>query len=172
MQIQELTFPEVKKITLKTFSDERGFFRETFRDSRLFSTFVQDNHSFSKKNVIRGMHFQCSPGQAKLVTPVQGVIFDVVVDIRKNSLTFGKWEGVYLDAALGDQLFIPVGFAHGFCVLSEEGAHVCYKVSSFYDSHEEKTFRYDDPRVGIKWPCSTPLLSERDRLAPLLEDVV
>lgn len=172
MQIQELSFPEVKKITLKTFSDERGFFRETFRSLDFAVTFVQDNHSFSEKQVIRGMHFQRFPGQAKLVTPIQGIIFDVVVDIRRESPTFGKWEGVYLDAALGDQLFIPVGFAHGFCVVSEEGAHVSYKVSSFYDPQEEKTFRYDDPRLGIQWPGSSPKLSERDRLAPCLEEVL
>ena len=149
MHIQELSFPEVKKITLKTFSDERGFFREVFRHESLPSLFVQDNHSYSKKNVIRGMHFQRYPGQAKLVTPIQGVIFDVVVDIRRESPTFGHWEGVYLDASLGEQLWIPVGFGHGFCVMSQEGAHVCYKVSSFYREEEEKTFRYDDPDVQI-----------------------
>ncbi len=172
MQIQELSFPEVKKITLRTFSDERGFFRETFRNGPSFPQFVQDNHSFSKKNVIRGMHFQRYPGQAKLVSVVQGVIFDVVVDIRKESPTFGKWEGVYLDASLGEQLFIPVGFAHGFCVVSDEGAHVCYKVSSFYQGEEEKTFCYNDPFVGIEWPCNEPILSERDGRASLLKDVV
>ena len=172
MQIQELSFPEVKKITLKTFSDERGFFRETFREGSFPSSFVQDNHSFSKKDVIRGIHFQHSPGQAKLVTVVQGIIFDVVVDIRKESPTFGKWEGVYLDAHLGEQLWIPVGFGHGFCVVSEEGAHVCYKVSSFYQEAQEKTFRYDDPFVGIEWPCQFPLLSTRDASAPFLKELI
>ena len=117
------------------------------------------------------MHFQRAPGQAKLVTVVQGMIFDVVVDVRPESSTFGKWIGVQLDAALGEQLWIPIGFAHGFCVLSD-GAHVYYKVSTPYDAAEERTFRYDDPFVGIQWPLSSPILSDRDRLAPLLKGVV
>ncbi len=176
MQTQELSLLEVKKFTLKTYADERGFFRETFRSfpySALGITcdFVQDNHSMSKRGVIRGMHFQRSPGQAKLVTVVCGKIFDVVVDVRSTSPTFGKWEGVMLDGALGEQLWIPVGFAHGFCVLSEE-AHVCYKVSSLYNENEEQTFSYNDPFVGIEWPCEDPLLSEKDRRAKSLQEVV
>jgi dTDP-4-dehydrorhamnose 3,5-epimerase len=165
-------FPEVKKITRRFFADERGFFQETFREGELPVAFVQDNHSFSKKDVIRGIHFQRFPGQAKLIIPVKGVIFDVVVDVREESPTFGKWEGVLLDAALGEQLWIPVGFGHGFCVISDEGAHVCYKVSALYDPKEEKGFRYDDPFVGIEWPCKAPLLSERDLGAPLLQEVL
>lgn len=118
------------------------------------------------------MHFQALPGQAKLVTVVTGKIFDVVVDIRQDSPTFGKWEGVYLDGETHEQLFIPVGFAHGFCVVSET-AHLLYKVSSLYNPDTERTFRYDDPFVGIRWPVSSPiLLSNKDRNAPLLKEAL
>jgi len=163
-------FPEVRLTTSRIFTDERGFFRETFRENWSDLQFVQDNHSFSKKGVIRGMHFQRSPGQVKWVTVLTGVIFDVLVDVRKGSPTFGKWAGIYLDADKGDQLLIPVGFAHGFCVTSQE-AHVLYKVSSYYNPQEERTFRYDDPQVGIAWPVEIPILSERDLQAPLLCEV-
>lgn len=175
MEVQDLSLDGVKKIRLKVFFDGRGFFRETFRNSLyreigIVEEFAQDNHSFSKKGTIRGMHFQRSPGQAKLVTVMAGEIFDVVVDIRRGSPTFGKWEGVHLDAAKGDQIYVPAGFAHGFCVLSEE-AHVCYKVSTLYDPAEEFGFRYDDSEVGIVWPVDEPLLSERDLKSPLMREV-
>lgn len=163
-------FPEVKHTNCRIFADDRGFFSETFRQSWSEYQFVQDNHSFSKQGVVRGMHFQRSPGQVKWVTVLTGVIFDVVVDIRKESSTFGQWAGVYLDADKGDQLLIPVGFAHGFCVTSQE-AHVLYKVSAYYDPQEEKTFRYDDPDINILWPIENPILSERDESAPLLREV-
>jgi dTDP-4-dehydrorhamnose 3,5-epimerase len=133
--------------------------------------FVQDNHSFSTQGTVRGMHFQRSPGQAKLITVIEGEIFDVVVDIRPSSPAFGQWEGIFLSALQGDQLFVPVGFAHGFCVVSES-AHVCYKVSSIYNPLEECGFRYDDPFVGIAWPVQEPLLSDRDLSSPLLKEVV
>lgn len=176
MKVETLSLNGVKLLRPKIFFDARGFFRETFRkplyeQAGIPSDFVQDNHSFSKRGTIRGMHFQRSPGQAKLVTVMQGKIFDVVVDVRPESPTFGKWEGVDLDASTGVQLFIPVGFAHGFCVVSDE-AHVCYKVSSVYDPLEERCFRYDDPFVGIQWPEANPLLSERDRASPLLSEVI
>lgn len=176
MQVQNLSLEGVKRIRIKIFPDDRGFFRETFRSS-LYSErgvptdFAQDNHSFSKKGTLRGMHFQRSPGQAKLVTVIEGEIFDVVVDIRPSSPTFGKWEGVDMKAEHGDQLYVPAGFAHGFCVLSDQ-AHVCYKVSSVYNPVEEFSFRYDDPEVGIIWPIAEPLLSERDRLSPWMREVV
>lgn len=177
MQVENLSLEGLKRIRVKIFFDDRGFFRETFRNS-LYSAvgipidFAQDNHSFSKKGTIRGMHFQRFPGQAKLVTVIEGEIFDAVVDIRPLSPTFGKWEGIFMKAEAGDQLYIPPGFAHGFCVLSQE-AHVCYKVSSLYDPKEEFTFRYDDPEVGIRWPIAAPpLLSEKDRLSPLMREVV
>lgn len=176
MEVQELSLEGVKKIRLKVFFDDRGFFRETFRDAfyqqlGITESFAQDNHSFSKRGTVRGMHFQRSPGQAKLVTVMEGEIFDVVVDIRPESPTFRKWEGVYLNAADGDQIYVPTGFAHGFCVLSEQ-AHVCYKVSTAYDPLEEFGFRYDDPEVGIVWPIDEPLLSDRDRSSPLMREVV
>ena len=158
-------FPEVQMTTSRLFVDERGFFRETFRKSWSEISFVQDNHSFSKQGVIRGMHFQRSPGQVKWVTVLTGTIFDVIVDIRKASPTFGKWAGIYLEAEKGDQILIPNGFAHGFCVTSYE-AHVLYKVSSYFDPQEEKSFRYNDPDINIQWPCETPILSERDAEAP------
>lgn len=174
MQVLDCSFPEVKRISPKIFSDDRGFFRETFRktsylEAGISCEFVQDNHSYSKRGTIRGMHFQRFPGQAKLVTVVSGKIFDVFVDIRPNSPTFRKWEGVYVDPEV--QLFIPVGFAHGFCVVSDE-AHVIYKVSTVYDPIEEKSFRYDDPEVGIEWPCSEPTLSPRDLSSPFLREAI
>ena len=174
MDVEELSLEGVRKIRPKIFLDDRGFFRETFRRPLYAAAgidvdFCQDNHSFSKQGTVRGMHFQRLPGQAKLVSVMQGKIFDVVVDIRPLSPTFGKWEGVYLDEA--EQLFIPVGFAHGFCVMSET-AHVCYKVSTVYDPLEERSFRFDDPFVGIVWPVEAPLLSERDRVAPLLKEAL
>ncbi|MBS0603519.1 MAG: dTDP-4-dehydrorhamnose 3,5-epimerase [Verrucomicrobia bacterium] len=176
MEVKELSLAGVKMIRPKVFFDDRGFFRETFRKplyqkAGVDVDFVQDNHSFSKKGTIRGMHFQRSPGQAKLVSVMEGKIFDVVVDVRPDSPTFGKWEGVYLDAALGDQLYVPVGFGHGFCVVSEQ-AHVFYKVSNIYDPAEERSFRFDDPFVGIAWPVADPLISERDRTCPLLKEAV
>ncbi len=176
VDVQDLTLEGVKRVRPKIFLDDRGFFRETYRKplyekAGITTEFAQDNHSFSKKGTIRGMHFQRSPGQAKLVTVMVGRIFDVVVDIRPTSPTFGKWEGIYLDASEGDQIFIPVGFAHGFCVVSEY-AHVSYKVSTIYDPSEEFGFRYDDPFVGIVWPTQEPLVSERDRLNPTLREVV
>jgi dTDP-4-dehydrorhamnose 3,5-epimerase len=176
VEVQELSFAGVRRIRPKVFCDHRGFFRETFhqlfyRQVGITEGFVQDNHSFSKKGTVRGMHFQRFPGQAKLVTVIEGEIFDVVVDIRPSSPTFGKWEGVYLNASQGDQLFVPIGFAHGFCVVGEH-AHVFYKVSAVYDPAEERGFRYDDPFVGIAWPVEKPVLSERDLACPSLKEAV
>ncbi len=176
MEVKDLKLEGVKLLRSKMFFDNRGFFRETFRkplfqQAGIAWDFVQDNHSFSKRGVIRGMHFQRRPGQNKLVTVVQGTIFDVVVDIRPASPTFGQWEGVYLDAAQGDQLFIPNGYAHGFCIVSEE-AHICYKVSALFDPAEERGFRYDDPLVGIDWPIAQPILSDRDLESPLLQEAL
>lgn len=154
----------------KVFQDGRGFFLETHQNARyqekgIAASFVQDNHSFSKRGVIRGMHFQSEPGQAKLVRVAVGKIYDVIVDIRPNSPTFGKWEGVYLDDQQHQQLFVPVGFAHGFCVISPE-AHVLYKVSAPYHPDTEKGFRFNDPDIGIQWPLEAPIVSERDQSCP------
>jgi dTDP-4-dehydrorhamnose 3,5-epimerase len=176
MEIQDLSLPGVKLVRPKIFFDDRGFFRETFRkplydQAGIDCDFVQDNHSFSKRGTIRGMHFQRFPGQAKLVTVMEGKIFDVFVDIRPESPNFGKWDGVYLEAALGEQIFIPVGYAHGFCVMSDH-AHVCYKVSNIYNPSEERNFHFGDPFVGIRWPIEAPLLSDRDQNSPLLRDAI
>lgn len=171
MEIIDLSIPGLKLIRLTAFEDDRGFFKECYRKPRyvefgIEAEFVQDNLSFSKQNVIRGMHYQTEPGQAKLVSVLHGKIFDVAVDIRPDSPYFGKWTGVYLEADKHEQLFIPIGFAHGFCVMSPEGAHVHYKVSSVYDPSTEKTFRFDDPHVDIKWPIPNPSLSPRDLKCP------
>jgi dTDP-4-dehydrorhamnose 3,5-epimerase len=150
--------------------DERGFFMETYRRSLyaelgIGEEFVQDNHSRSRRGVVRGMHFQ--PGQAKLVRCARGEIFDVLVDIRPGSPTFGQWEGYTLGEKGGEQLYCPDGFAHGFYVVSEV-ADVVYKVSTYYDPAAESGFRYDDPEVGITWPSRDLQPSERDATAPSL----
>ena len=156
--------------------DARGFFQETYRRARFAEMgidldFVQDNHSRSGRGVVRGMHFQVGAGQSKLVRCARGAIFDVVVDIRRGSPTFGHWEAFELDDERHRQLFVPVGFAHGFCITSEV-ADVVYKVSSYYDPEIERGFAYDDPEVGIEWPAGLELtVSERDRTAPALHDV-
>lgn len=176
MEVINLRLQGLVLIKPKVFKDSRGFFLESFQQSAyekvgIHCPFVQDNHSFSQKGCIRGMHFQSFPGQAKLVRVAVGKIYDVAVDIRPSSPTFGQWEAVILDDQSHDQLFIPVGFAHGFCVLSEE-AHVLYKVSTPYDSKFEKGFRWDDPTIKIEWPVEHPILSERDQQAPFLHETV
>jgi dTDP-4-dehydrorhamnose 3,5-epimerase len=160
---------EPKLIKTHAFFDARGHFQECYRQSWGVGAFVQDNYSYSKKHVLRGMHFQQNPGQAKLVTVLQGVIFDVVVDLRLHSPTFGTWQAFELDGS--HQLLIPAFFAHGFLVLSDE-AHVFYKISSPYDPQEEKGFRFDDPEVGIQWPVQHPILSQKDAAAPSFAEVV
>ena len=154
--------------------DARGFFQETYRKQAfaelgIHDDFVQDNHSRSGRGVLRGMHFQ--PGQAKLVRCPRGAILDVVVDIRPGSAGFGGWESVRLDDESHLQLYVPDGFAHGFCVLSEL-ADVVYKVSGYYDPAGESGFRFDDQEVAIAWPVDLELkVSERDRTAPLLSEL-
>lgn len=175
MEVSHLRLEGLKLIKPKVFRDHRGFFLETFQQSMyekagIACSFMQDNHSFSQKGCIRGMHFQSLPGQAKLIRAAIGKIYDVVVDIRPQSPTYGQWESVILDDESHHQLFIPVGFAHGFCVLSNE-AHVLYKVSTPYDPKFEKGFRWDDPTVKIKWPVEHPIVSERDQQAPFLHEI-
>ena len=155
--------------------DERGFFVETFsRDAwaglGVAVEFVQQNHSRSRRGTLRGIHFQTEPGQAKLIRCARGEILDVAVDLRRGSPTYGQWEAHVLDDVSHHQLFVPVGFGHGFAVLSEE-ADVCYQVSSLYDPATEAGIAWDDPDVGIDWRLAEPLLSERDRTAPRLADV-
>jgi len=160
---------DLKLITPKLFSDERGYFLESYSFSKwdLPCTFVQDNQSYSKKNVIRGMHFQT--GQAKLVRCIKGTIFDVVVDMRQDSKTFGQWKGFTLSEDNHNQLFVPDGFAHGFGVLSAD-ALVLYKVSTEYDPTLESGFRFDDDRVGIQWGIDNPIVSQRDQKASTFEE--
>jgi dTDP-4-dehydrorhamnose 3,5-epimerase len=151
----------------KVFRDDRGFFLEPYNAERYKANgisvdFVQDNHSFSTKGVLRGLHFQTSPGQAKLLRCGRGSILDVAVDVRKGSSTFGKWWSIELDSQSHRQLFIPVGFAHGFCVLSDE-AEVFYKCSSVYDPKTETGIAWDDPEIAVAWPDVHPVVSARDQ---------
>ena len=150
--------------------DGRGFFMETFReapyrDAGILDSFVQDNWSHSERNVLRGLHFQRRQG--KLVTVVRGEIFDVAVDIRPDSASFGRWSGSLLSAENGRQLYVPPGFAHGFCVTSDE-ADVWYKATDIYRPEEEGGLVWNDPSLGIEWPVDEPVLSERDRAHPTL----
>jgi dTDP-4-dehydrorhamnose 3,5-epimerase len=154
--------------------DDRGFFLETYRrdlmeDQGIADEFVQDNHSRSRRGIVRGMHFQ--PGQAKLVRCVRGAILDVLVDIRAGSPQFGQWEGFALDDVDHRLLYVPDGFAHGFCVLSDI-ADVAYKVSTYYDPTAESGFAFDDPEVAIDWPDKENLIpSARDKAAPRLSEL-
>ena len=166
----------VKLIEPRVFGDERGFFMESWNELD-FNTqvqkisFVQDNHSRSKKGVVRGLHFQLPPhAQAKLVRCVLGSIYDVAVDIRRSSPTFGQWVGFELSAENKRQLWIPEGFAHGFVALTDF-AEVCYKTNEFWHKEYEGSVRWDDKTINIVWPLDeVPCLSEKDALAPYLED--
>ncbi|HSR93484.1 MAG TPA: dTDP-4-dehydrorhamnose 3,5-epimerase [Solirubrobacterales bacterium] len=156
--------------------DARGFMVETYRrdtwaELGVDVEFVQHNHSRSSKGTLRGLHFQTEPGQAKLVRCPRGRIFDVAVDLRTGSSTYGEWEGHELDDEAHRQLFVPAGFGHGFAVLSDV-ADVAYLLSSLYDPATESGIAWDDPDVGVEWPVDSPLLSERDKQAPRLAEVV
>lgn len=169
MRVIDLELPGLKLIQPQVFGDARGFFLETYsapryREAGIDMVFVQDNHSQSVKNTLRGLHYQSSPGQAKLVRVSRGRIWDVAVDIRPESKTFGRWHALELDDDKREQLFVPVGFAHGFCVLSDV-AEVQYKVSTPYDATTECALRYNDPDFQIAWPIDAPLLSARDQKA-------
>jgi dTDP-4-dehydrorhamnose 3,5-epimerase len=155
--------------------DERGFMLESYsRDAwaglGVEVEFVQHNHSRSSRGTLRGIHFQTQPGQAKLVRCARGEILDVAVDLRRNSPTYGQWEAHRLDDVKHRQLFVPVGFGHGFAVLSEI-ADVAYQVSSYYDPSTEAGIAWNDPDVGVDWQVSDPLLSGRDQSAPTLAEV-
>ncbi|MDQ3572458.1 MAG: dTDP-4-dehydrorhamnose 3,5-epimerase [Actinomycetota bacterium] len=155
--------------------DERGFLVESFRAARwaelgVDCEFVQDNHSRSERGVLRGLHFQTDPGQAKLVRCVRGSIWDVAVDLRRDSPSYGKWEGYELSDANHRQLFVPAGFAHGFCVLSDV-ADVAYKLSSYFNAATEAGIAWDDPDIAIEWPIPDPQTSDRDRDAPQLAQI-
>ena len=171
---KKLAIPDVIEIQPSVFPDQRGFFLESFKESDFISNgindkFVQDNISHSVLGIIRGLHFQKNPkAQAKLVTVVRGEIFDVAVDIRKNSPTFGKWVSELLSEENHKLLYIPEGFAHGFCVLSNE-ADVYYKVSNEYSPENEGGIVWNDPSLNINWPISKPVVSDKDSNLPLLK---
>jgi dTDP-4-dehydrorhamnose 3,5-epimerase len=155
--------------------DERGFFVETYgkdawAELGVDAEFVQHNHSRSSHGTLRGLHFQTSPGQAKLLRCARGAILDVAVDLRRDSSTYGQWEGHVLDDERHHQLFVPIGFAHGFVVLSDV-ADVAYLVSSVYDPATEAGIAWDDPAIGVDWQVDDPLLSGRDKVAPSLAEI-
>ena len=172
LQIEKCALPEVLLITPRVFADDRGFFLETYSE-RDFATvgikarFVQDNQSRSKRGVLRGLHYQLDRPQAKLVRVTRGKIFDVAADIRAGSPSFGKWVGVVLDDEKKQALWIPAGFAHGFCVLSDD-ADVAYKATDFYAPAAERGVRWDDPLLEIEWPIKDPILAEKDRQYALI----
>ena len=175
MKVIETTIPGVLLIEPKVFGDSRGFFLETFHLDRYITAdipgpFVQDNHSRSAKSVLRGLHFQKQYPQGKLVYVTSGIVFDVAVDIRKESPTFGKWVGVTLSADKHQQFYVPAGFAHGFCVLSDS-ADFQYKCTDYYHPEDEGCIRWDDPDIGIQWPVTSPTLSTKDANAPYLKNL-
>ena len=171
-----LEIPDVILIESKSFSDERGFFLESFKESDFVSNgittkFVQDNISHSFKGVLRGLHYQKNPkAQAKLVTCIRGEIFDVAVDIRQGSPTFGKWISEVLSDKIHKSLYIPEGFAHGFCVQSDQ-ADILYKVSQEYSAENERGIRWNDPVLKISWPVDRPILTKKDLELPQLKDI-
>lgn len=176
MNVIETKLPGCLIIEPKVFGDERGFFLETFNTDRyaemagLSLPFVQDNHSRSSKGVLRGLHFQLTKPQGKLVRVVSGKVYDVAVDLRKDSATFGQWDAVVLSAENKRQFWVPPGFAHGFVVLSEI-ADFEYKCTDFYDPEDEGIVLWRDPNLGIDWPVSDPLVSQKDASAQLLADL-
>jgi dTDP-4-dehydrorhamnose 3,5-epimerase len=175
MEIEATPIEGVWIVTPRVFQDPRGFSMETFQRERfeaagLPGDFVQDNLSYSNRNTLRGLHFQNPAGQAKLVQAIQGEIFDVAVDIRVGSPTFGQWFGLRLSGTNNRQMYIAEGLAHGFCVLSET-AHVTYKCTDYYAPAHEGGILWSDPEIGIDWPVDNPLLSEKDRTYPRLQDL-
>ena len=175
MKLLDTTLPEVLLIQPKVFGDNRGFFLETFHAERYVEIgitlpFVQDNHSRSARGVLRGLHFQHPYAQGKLMGVGRGEVFDVAVDIRRGSPNFGCWFGAVLSDRNHHQMYIPPGFAHGFCVLSEE-ADFFYKCTDFYHPETEGGVAWDDDDIGIDWPVKTPSLSEKDKKLSCLKDV-
>jgi dTDP-4-dehydrorhamnose 3,5-epimerase len=176
LTVTSTSLPEVKLIQPKVFGDTRGFFFESFNAQEFCEgvdeevTFVQDNHSLSTKNVLRGLHYQVERPQGKLVRVVSGEVFDVAVDIRKGSKNFGKWTGVHLSAENKQQLWIPPGFAHGFVVLSEE-AEFLYKTTDYWFPEHERSILWNDKQIGIEWPIdATPVLAAKDAAGKTLAE--
>ncbi len=175
MQVIDTDLPGVKILEPRVFEDERGFFLESFNarafgDAGLPTAFVQDNHSFSRHGVLRGLHYQYPRWQGKLVRAVTGEIFDVAVDIRRDSPHFGRWVGVILSADNRRQLYVPPGFAHGFCVMSDS-ADVLYKCTALYAAEDDRCIVWNDPDIGVDWPVADPLLSDKDRRGARLRDI-
>ena len=175
MKIRATELLEVLIVEPQVFEDERGFFLETYHarkyaEAGIPAVFVQDNHSRSRRYTLRGLHAQGRHPQGKLVRVTQGEIFDVAVDIRLRSATFGRWVGMRLSARDFRQAYVPPGFAHGFCVLSES-AEVVYKCTEFHDPSDEIGIVWNDPEIGITWPVAEPILSDKDRHAPRLAEV-
>ncbi len=175
MQVIPTKLQGVMIIEPKIFKDDRGYFMETYQHERysengITCSFVQDNMSYSVRDTLRGLHYQYPFEQAKLVQVLKGEVFDVAVDIRVGSPTFGNWEGVFLSAINCRQLFIPEGFAHGFCVMSED-AIFGYKCSAVYSPKTEGGIVWNDPDIDIKWPINTPVLSSKDEKYPMLKTV-
>ncbi len=175
MKVSSTRIPEVKVIEPSVFGDDRGYFLESFRatilaESGISENFVQDNLSKSVKNTVRGLHYQLEIPQAKLVQCVVGKILDVAVDMRQGSKTFGQYVATQLSAENHKQMYIPVGFAHGFSVLSDE-AVVYYKCSKYYDKNSERGVNWDDPDIRINWGVDKPILSEKDKIQPLLSSI-
>lgn len=179
MKVIETTIPDVKIIEPTVFGDERGFFMETWNQAKFEelvtgkpTPFVQDNHSKSKQGILRGLHYQTESTQGKLVRVVSGEVFDVAVDIRQDSPTFGQWVGVYLSAENKRQLWVPEGFAHGFYVTSEEAEFV-YKCTDYYNPEFEVSILWNDITLGVNWPLKgAPLLSTKDELGICFNDAV
>ena len=173
MRVIPTELPEVLLIEPRVKGDTRGFFYEAFHSARyaeagIQGPFVQDNHSHSVRGTLRGLHFQEPRAQGKLVQVLRGTVYDVAVDVRRGSRRFGQWVAVELSEAVPRQLWIPPGFAHGFCVLSES-ADFFYKCTEYYAPEAERSIAWNDPRIGIPWPVREPLLSAKDRAAPTLE---
>jgi dTDP-4-dehydrorhamnose 3,5-epimerase len=174
MKVRTTTLPGVLIIEPQIYQDQRGLFFESYqaeryREAGLSAPFVQDNCSHSAKGVLRGLHYQLLHPQSKLVSVAAGEVFDVCLDIRRGSPTFGQWFSQTLSAHNHWQMFIPAGFAHGFCVTSE-AAIFTYKCTNFYAPGDEYSIRWNDPALGIDWPIDSPLLSDKDALAPSLQD--
>lgn len=174
MNILQTPLAGVLLLEPKIFKDDRGWFLESYHEKRYWDLgldvkFVQDNHSHSSQGTLRGLHYQLNHPQGKLVRVVMGEVYDVCVDIRRGSSTFGQWYGVYLSAENHRQLYVPPGFAHGFCVVSES-ADFLYKCTDFYTPGDEYSIRWNDPQIKIEWPISEPLLSDKDARAPLFRD--
>lgn len=176
MEVQETPIDGVVIITPDVHEDDRGFFLETFQveryaDAGLTLPFLQDNHSCSRPNVLRGLHYQIARPQGHLVSVLRGAIFDVGVDLRPGSPSFGRWYGLHLRADSFRQLYLPPGVAHGLCVIGSEIAEVQYKCTDIYDREDEAGLLWSDPDVGVEWPIATPQISARDAALPRLADI-